>query len=310
MIVETPDARHSTGCVMKIHKHHVVFSMPIVLLIQLGTARQQIPADSSSLVSSPRPLADAARRLQETYGKVVTYEEPILTWRGELQAKPGRNPEAKWELFPMPQSFLIPKSGLGTDLANALENTIAAYHQQTSGTHFQILSSRLGYHIVPIQKHDENGQSVPAISALDQIVTIPSEARSAEKHLLALGAAISSTGPIRVVISAVPGSVRGFDTAFRARPEVFPWGAYSAVARDALVDLLNQSATTFSWSLMCQASAQASDRFCALNLGAIEVAVTDSVGKPITDSQGNPEKKVLWYDRCKDCPPPEDPPNR
>jgi len=80
--------------VMKIYKDHIVFIVPILLLIQIATAQQQIPA-GSSLVTSPRPLADAARSLQETYGKVVTYEEPILTWRGELQTKPGRNPEAK-----------------------------------------------------------------------------------------------------------------------------------------------------------------------------------------------------------------------
>src|ERR1043166_1165838 len=119
---------------------------PILLLIQVATWQQQILADSS-LVTSPRPLADAARRLQETYGKVVTYEEPILTWRGELQAKPAHDPERKWELFPTPQSFLMPESGPGTELASVLEDTIAAYHQHTSGTRFQLLSSKWGYHI-------------------------------------------------------------------------------------------------------------------------------------------------------------------
>ncbi len=103
----------------------------IMFLIQaVATAQQPIPAGSSSEVTSPRPLADAARRLQETYGKAVTYEEPILSWRGELQAKPGHDPERKWELFPTPQSFLMPESGPGTDLASVLEDTIAAYHQQ------------------------------------------------------------------------------------------------------------------------------------------------------------------------------------
>src|SRR5438128_8901389 len=120
----------SKGCVMKIYKDHIVFIVPILLLIQIATAQQQIPA-GSSLVTSPRPLADAARSLQETYGKVVTYEEPILTWRGELQAKPGHDPEGRWELFPTPQSFLTPQSGTDTDLATALDNTITAYHEQT-----------------------------------------------------------------------------------------------------------------------------------------------------------------------------------
>jgi hypothetical protein len=279
------------------HKHHIVFSVAILFLLQIAAAQQHIPA-GSSLVTSPRPLGDVARRLQEAYGKVVTYEEPVLTWRGELSAKPGRNPEAKWELFPTPQSFLMPESEPDTDLASVLESTIAAYHQQTSGTRFQLLSSSLGYHIVPVQVHDENGRSVPTTSALDQIITVSSEARSAEEHLRALGAAINSTDRIPVQIDVFPGGKPGaFDKVFRAQPEVFQWGIHSAVARDALIDLLNQSATTFSWHLMCQASAQASDRFCALNLRPIEVAVTDSQGKPAT--------RVLWYDRCRDCPPPE-----
>jgi len=193
----------------------------------------------------------------------------------------------------------MPESGPGTDLANVLENTIAVYHQQTSGTRFQVLSSTLGYHIVPVLGHDEGGRLVPTGSVLDQIVTVPSEARSAMQHLRALGEAISKSGPIRVVVSAVPAKPDGFDRAFHAQPGVFPWGAYSAVARDALIDLLNQSATTFSWRLMCQASAQASDRFCVLNMGAIEVTVTDS--------QGKDAKRVLWYDRCRNCSPDEIP---
>ncbi len=51
---------------MKIYKHHVVFSLPIMLLVQLAaTTQQQIPTGASSLVTSPRPLVDATWRLQE-----------------------------------------------------------------------------------------------------------------------------------------------------------------------------------------------------------------------------------------------------
>src|SRR5262245_36353247 len=175
-------------CVVTIYKHLVLFSLPIMLLIHGATAQQQIPANSSSLVSSFRPLADVARRLQEPYGKVVTYEEPVLTWRGEREAMPGRNPDGKSELFPKMQTFFMPESRPDADLASVLENTIAAYHQQTSGTRFKLLSSTWGYHILPVQMRDENGRSVPAISVLDQIVTVPSEPRSAIQHLDALAA--------------------------------------------------------------------------------------------------------------------------
>jgi hypothetical protein len=91
---------------------------------------------------------------------------------------------------------------------------------------------------------------------------------------------------------------------------VFRWGVYSAVAREGLVELFNQSATTFSWSLKCQPSVQTSDRFCVLNIGVIEVPMIDSKGKPVTDSQGKQVNRGLTYDRCKDCPPATDPAKR
>jgi hypothetical protein len=111
---------------VKISKHLVLFSVPIILLMQVGAAtQQQIPAGAPSLVTSPRPLDDAAQKLQETFGKVVTYEEPVLTWRGDLQVKPGRNPEGKWELFPAVHAFFMPaESRPDTDLASGLANTI------------------------------------------------------------------------------------------------------------------------------------------------------------------------------------------
>src|SRR5215471_4095515 len=165
----------------------------------------EIPAGSSSLLNSSRPLADASEILQAMYGKVVTYEEPVLTWRGDLEVQGGRDPEGKWNLFPRIQAFVMPAVDRpGTDLASALEQTIAAYHQQSSGTRFRVLSSTFGYHIVPVQVHDANGKSVPATSLLDRIVTVPSESRTAEDNLRALGAAISSAGSVPVEVSAFP----------------------------------------------------------------------------------------------------------
>ena len=208
---------------MKIYRHHVVFSLPIILLIQAATPQQPNPAGSSSLVTSSRPLWEVAHRLQQTYGKVVTYEEPLLTWRAELQTKPGADPERKWQLFPRTYSFSMPDSRPGADLGTLLENTIAAYHQQSSGNsgnRFQLLSSKLGYHIVPVQMHDESGRSVPTTSALDRIITVPSAARTANEHLLALGAALNSALPFHVDVAAFNGNTRGFNTAFRAQPDV------------------------------------------------------------------------------------------
>jgi hypothetical protein len=97
--------------------YYIVFCVLTLLLMQIAVAQQP---SAANVITSPRPLGDAALlRLQEMYGKVVTYEEPLLTWRGELQAMPGRDPEGKWQLFAKPQSFTMPEIRLGTDLGNS-----------------------------------------------------------------------------------------------------------------------------------------------------------------------------------------------
>lgn len=242
-------------------------------------------------------------RLQESYGSVVTYEETVQTRRDELQTKGDRNAENKWVLFPVIQTFVTPEFTTQDDLGTVLKNTLMAYHRQTIGTRFDMISSKWGYHIVPVQVHDDRGYLVPAMSALDQVVSVPIEARTPEKHLDALAVAIGESGGGKIITSAVAGRAHGFNPAFRALPEVFPWGVDSVLARDALIDLLGRSATTFGWHLMCQPSLKATDRLCVLNLAAMSVPKTDFQGNPVINSLGNAEMRVLWYDRCKDCPP-------
>jgi len=266
--------------------------------MRIDSARSQEGPRKS--VVAVRPLAEASILLEERYGKVVTYEEPVLTWGGELEEIPGKS-GTKGYLYAKPQGFLMPsEAGQGSDLALALQKTLSAYHQQTTGTRFQVLTSRLGYHIVPLQVHDSNGAFVPANSLLDAQIYIPNEARSARGHLQAFGAAVTAATGIPLDVSALPYQPQGFDNVFRARPERFTWGTEPKVARDALIDLLGMSATTFSWRLRCQASLQSDGRSCALDLAPIAVS--------ITNASGQSDKAVLWFDRCGDCPPPRQAP--
>ena len=48
-------------------------------------------------------------------------------------------------------------------------------------------------------------------------------------------------------------------------------------ARDALIDLLSQAATSFSWRLYC-ANPATGDRVCVVNLETVQVAKADSTG--------------------------------
>jgi len=233
--------------------------------------------------------------LEETRGKIVTYEEPLLTWMGDLEEIPGKS-GTKGYLYPKESGTSLPSAvSSASDLHSALNDTLDACHKQSSGTRFQVLQSSWGYHITPAMVHDSNGALVAATSLLDAPIYVPAGERTAKDHLLALGAAVTAATGMRMDVSALPSQSAGFDNLFRANPARFSWAAEREIARDALIDLLSKSATSFSWRLNCQASTQPDARFCVLNVNPVSVA--------ITNANGQPEKRALWFDRCADCPP-------
>src|SRR5271157_6062611 len=96
---------------------------------------QRVPdLDDSRNVSSPRPLFDLAARVQSSYAQVVTYEDPVWVWRGDLEAM-GENENAKWGLRPGTRAFSIPPvlDPRRTPMLSLslLEGAVDSYHQQT-----------------------------------------------------------------------------------------------------------------------------------------------------------------------------------
>jgi len=75
----------------------------------------------------------------------------------------------------------------------------------------------------------------------------------------------------------------------------FAWGAAATTGRDALISLIEQSATTLSWQVLCQPSPNPQLRACTLNVSPIQIASTGPCGEATQES--------LIYDRCTRCPP-------
>ena len=87
-----------------------------------------------------------------------------------------------------------------------------------------------------------------------------------------------------------------FGTDEEQRRFSFTWGIATATpARDALISLLENSATTITWQFRCTPNAKPENRECVMNLSPIQVAVTGE--------DGQPTKKLLLFDRCAKCPP-------
>ncbi len=157
----------------------------ILFFVRTGSTQQNL--NGPRQVINGRPLAETASQLQEARGKIVTYEEPVLTWSGDLQEVPGKS-GSKGYLYPKELTVSLPPD-LSTqpDLGIALNKALEAYHSQTSSTRFKLLSSKWGYHIVPLQAHNSSGVLMPAGSLLDAQIYVASADRTAKGQLDALG---------------------------------------------------------------------------------------------------------------------------
>lgn len=263
----------------------LVFSM----LLVLGPLRAQESA------VSPRPLATAADRLQESWARPITYEDPVWLWSGDLETdKPG----VKWSIYPKRRSVEV--------LAGALKNLnrqqdaefvsqmVQAANRGADGPRFDVRTSAFGIHIVPAASADASGRMGSVTPLLDQVITVPAAPRMPIEHLRALAEALKGSSGMEIV--ADTGAIGlGFDRLFAGEERrEFVWGAQLQPARDALIDLLGRSATTFSWRFNCQPAASAEDRFCVLGLVPIVVQRTNATGKTV--------RSAITFDRCKRCP--------
>jgi hypothetical protein len=263
----------------------------------------QPPVGGQNLTTSMRPTADVADQLRHSYGKVVTYEDGLWEWPGEMRPS-GPNTTGKGALIPTAFSFIPPdESGLAPDLPTKLSQILAEYHRQTQGPRFQILTSSYGLHLVPLQVRDRSGQFAPAQNALDEQVVIPQQERTARNHMLALISAVAAAGNGLEMfffsqVESVSGRQDAFNYLFAAAPadnHPFPWGTNrpNMTARDALIDLLGRSATTFFWDMRCRGTGSEKYNICVLNLGPLEITTVGADGRPM--------ERQLRYDRCGGC---------
>lgn len=246
-------------------------------------------ADCQVITETARPLEKAADLLERLYGKPVTYEDPILLWKGDTEPVPYAKGNVR--LVPVRQSFSMPVEAdpnvtpvLDLPLLNKV---IDSYHQRSDGPRFKVASSAWGFHIIPSQVRDENGRFVDERSLLDVPIAIPKAKRTPAEHLHEICASITASTGIRLDSPAMymnerftPSSIKvHYRFRWIAEEDLdkisFEWGAANMTARQAVISLFERSATSLSWRLLCEADGE----FCVLNVLPVQVYFTDSDGK-------------------------------
>jgi hypothetical protein len=259
-----------------------------------------------------RPLAEAADAIQARYATVVTYEDPTLLNREDMELH-GSDESLRRAFLPKRGRFALPDEltpqrtpGL---TAAALTVLLDSFHAANAdGPHFRLLQTQYGFHIVPDTIRDEGGRRVRGASILDAVISVPDEVRTAAGHVNAICDAVTKATGVLILRSdaytdqfyAFNGLIPDVNTLISGTQQVlqaysFSWGTSGVPARDALVSLLQGSATTLTWRMMCGPSTTPQNRDCALNLHPMTVIVTGP--------DGQPAKRSLQYDRCAKCPP-------
>jgi TonB family protein len=247
-------------------------------------SRTHPPAQDAKSV---RPLSDFADRLESQYGKIVTYEEPMRLYPGDMELY-GPGSWGPRRAFNPPD---IKASAINLSL---IKSAIASFNSKNDLPSFRVIESKHGFHIVPDKIRDVQGKSEPVIPLLDSIVSVPIEVRTPWNAVESLCKALNNVTRMRLVASCSLIWLH-FDDAFTGgKAPKLEWGAEAMNARAALISLLEHSATSMTWRLNCQPSDKPEDRFCVLNISPM---VASSI-----DSRGIHDQKTILYDRCPDCP--------
>jgi hypothetical protein len=244
-------------------------------------------------IEKARPLVYAIRMFQVLSPRpILTYEDPPeLTWSGDRESTSNAAGGLRW--IPKEYTFTLPREldveqnpELNLGLLNKL---LDAYHSQTDGPRFKIVSSRWGLHIVPAQIRDESGRRVPSVSILDTRVTVPVEKRTYRGHLNAICKAVSdsSIDGMKLASNIPPWWDEYFAPedkklgTFPSKQELedisFNWGTSDSIARDAIIDVLEYSSTSMSWLLLCEPV----EKLCVFNMIPISVPIVGPDGKII-----------------------------
>lgn len=265
-------------------------------LVQL--AAQDSPPDPPTVwpppapITSGRPLADVIQLLQARFARPVTYEEPVWVHADDLQlmdpVRPARGLMLKRRTLDL---SVVPGLAAARKLDRGLvEAVTTAYVNQNSTPVFRVESSSHGLHVIPSSSRDAAGNISPQPALLDTVISIPAQTfQKVDSALEEICKAVGAAAAVRIDLSLRPmGS--GFSQLYDAgRPPAFSWEVDNQPARDAMVSLLERSATTFTWRFLCSAGKEPDEHFCVLGVVPLELTVRDRSGRQV--------KRRLQYDR-------------
>ena len=229
------------------------------------SARSQ-PEIVIDIVNKPRPVALAVRQVEKELGYVVTYEDTVYRFPGDIVdvSKQMRGRDPSLGPYPGMRSGTLQfrhrrrASTLAGRVEEVLQEIVARSRRAGNIGDFRVESTVNGYHVVPVQAKNRNGVEEPYESPLETRITMHSRDESAAEMIRRFVGIVSKASRQPLEEGLMPGQFH------RIRVTV---DAQNDRARDVLWRALQSINPGLSWQLLC-----GPDSPCALSIHGISLA--------------------------------------
>jgi hypothetical protein len=218
------------------------------------------------IVEQPRPVALAVRQVEKQLGYVVTYEDTVYRFPGDivdvskqiLGRHPSKGPYPGMRGGTLKFRHSPRASTLAGQVGEVLQEIVDRSRRAGNIGDFQVESALNGYHVVPVQARNRQGVEEPYQSPLESRITIESRDESAAGMIRRLLDVVSQVSGQTVEEGLMPGRLNAMRVTVDAQNDK---------ARDVLWRALQSINPELSWQLLC-----GPDGPCALNIHVIALA--------------------------------------
>jgi hypothetical protein len=237
-------------------------------VIAFGQPRTAQPDHDGPIeVDDPRPLASTVAMLEGRHGVLVTYEDPLYLFSGEIadvtdQVRRDGGKSSRRVLVPLGGPFQFAyegadlRSAVGT--SSVLRKLLRVYQDSGYPGVFRLSQTGDVFHVIPSIHRNALGNTEASSPLLDTTISLGLEEGTAFQMLEAIVEAVTIQTGMKVAVGTVP-----LNLLSRTRVQ---GTATKGTARTVLLDVLQATDRRLSWQLFCSPE----PRVCALNVHAVE----------------------------------------
>jgi hypothetical protein len=296
-------------------KAHGAWMLVFLGIIYAGGAGAQT-GSMLAVSNHSRPVLKAILDLTTTYGYVITYEDPVYVYQGDLKDRtqlrkdlkgfaPGQAPKVS-----IPQGgslqLMLPGGAMSEEGMYALlQQLVGSWNSSDQGgAHFAVEEDGAVFHVVPTGVRDQSGNWQSVESIMTTPISLPAHKRTEDQTFDAICSELSASAHIKV--HSIPNGGLVFGTPQTARLTL---EAYDEPAESVLMRAIKMTGQKRSWYLLYDPTARA----FFMNIDRVTQSGAASAAKaPSAPSTApSPPAQAPGNPHCMTCAvaPPASPPS-